>query len=256
MVDVLNEITVELDVHDGADLHDFWLCRFSIGEVGAWGVHRHEQHQLAWVSQGTATVVAAGGPWIATSARAIWIPSNHPHDIHVGANSELICLYVWPQRCPLGWIDPTELTVGPLVRELLLELSSDAPGVPVSSACATVLFEQLGRHDPPTRPTLPMPTDDRAADVARAILADPASPRTLEDWAKAVAASPSTLQRAFVTETSLTFGEWRARARLDAALPLLANGVSAEQAAARVGYSSRSGFVDAYRRHFGHSFGP
>ncbi len=256
MVDVLHDVAGELDVHDGADIHDFWLCRFPPDEVGGWGVHRHEQHQLAWVATGTATVVAPGGTWIATSARAIWLPSNCPHDIHVTRGSELICLYVWPDTCPLDWTTPTELAVGTLVRELLLELAEVDHGRPVSLAYATVLFEQFGRQEPPCRPTLPMPVDVRAAEVASGILADPASPRTLDGWAKAVAASPSTLQRAFLTDTTLTFSEWRARARLDAALPLLAAGASAEQVATRVGYASRSGFVDAYRRHFGHSCGP
>lgn len=243
---------VRLDVHEGADEHPFWLCGFADGERGGWGVHRHEQHQMAWVARGTATVVAPGGAWIATSARAIWVPSNCPHDIHLAAGCELVCFYVWPDHCPLDWADPTEVAVTPLVRALMTEMREQVAEHAVPEPYAAVLFEQLARQTPPGRPTLPMPVDERAVDVALGILDDPGSTRTLDDWAKAVAASPSTLRRAFMAETSLSFTEWRARARLDAALPLLARGLSTEQVALRVGYASRSGFVDAYRRHFGH----
>lgn len=242
--------------HADQDEHDFWLCAFEVGETGGWGAHRHEQHQLAWVSQGTCTVAAPGGAWVATPARAIWIPTDCPHDIHVAPGAALFCLYVWPQHCPLSWGRPSEVEVGPLVREVLLHIAQPGLGSPVPREYATVLFDQLARQTPPNRPTLPMPADARAVDVAQAILADPGCPRTLEEWAVAVAASPSTLRRAFLAETSLTFSEWRARARLDAALPLLASGMRPERVALQVGYASRSGFVDAYRRRFGHPPGP
>jgi AraC-like DNA-binding protein len=249
-------IDVEMIEHDDSDLHAFWLCRFEVGDTGGWGVHRHEQHQIAWVAQGTCTVVAPGGAWVATPARAVWVPSDCPHDIHIAPGAELFCLYLWPGHCPLSWCNPTELAVTPLVRELLLQIGKPGLGAPVGHAYATVLFDQFARQLPPRCPTLPMPGDARAADVARAILANPACGRTLEEWADAVATSASTLRRAFLTDTSMTFSEWRARARLDAALPLLANGLSTERVALRVGYASRSGFVDAYRRHFGHPPAP
>jgi AraC-like DNA-binding protein len=244
--------TVELVDHEGSDLYDFWSCRFDRGEVGGWGVHRHEQHQLAWVLSGTCTVAAPGGAWVSTPARAVWIPSDCPHDVHIAPGAELVCLYVWPDRCPLTWSGPTELAVNPLVRELLHEIDDLGRDCPAADAYVTVLFDQFAGQPRPERPTLPMPSDPRAADVARAILADPSCRQSLDEWAGAVAASPSTLRRAFLAETSLTFSDWRARARIDAALPMLANGIGTEEVAAGVGYASRSGFIDAYRRHFGH----
>ena len=122
---------------------------------------------------------------------------------------------------------------------------------PVSQACATVLFDQFRRRWQ-TTPTLPMPADERASDLAEALLERPSSQLTLDQWARRLAVSQSTLRRAFVAETGLTFSEWRTRARLDAAVPLLADGVSVGRTARRVGYVSRSGFVDAFRRQFGH----
>lgn len=91
---------VALVEHPGQDEHTHWVCAFPITEVGGWGLHRHDQHQLAWVSEGSCTAVAPGGPWVATPARAVWIPSGSPHDIHVSPGSMLVCFYVWPDHVP------------------------------------------------------------------------------------------------------------------------------------------------------------
>jgi AraC-like DNA-binding protein len=122
----------------------------------------------------------------------------------------------------------------------------------VCEASATVLFSQFARAAP-TALRLPMPIDDRAADLARALLDDPANQDTLEQWARRLATSTSTLRRAFLAETGLTFTEWRTHARLDAAQRMLDDGWSVGRVARRVGYSSHSGFADAFRRHFGHA---
>ena len=62
----------------------------------------------------------------------------------------------------------------------------------------------------------------RARDVSDALLADPADPRTLHEWGRAVGASSRTLARAFLTDTGLSFGRWRTLVRLQASLPHLA----------------------------------
>lgn len=246
---------VEYIDHAGSDELDFWICRFERGEAVSWGIHRHEQHQLVWTAEGSATVAAPGRAWIVTPAHAVWIPSECPHDVHVAAGAVLVCVYVWPRRCPLVVDGPTEMAIGPIARELLLHLDhapADGRG-DLADAYLAVLFDQLMEQPAVDRPTLPMPADPRAADVAIGLLADPACRYTVEQWADVVAASPSTIRRAFLAGTSLTFSEWRARARVEAALPLLADGISIAEVAERVGYGSRSGFVAAYRRHFGYT---
>ena len=242
---------VVLDVHDGADDAAMWICSFPRGEPGGWGRHYHRQHQVVWVSQGVSTVVLDERRWVVTPTRAVWIPGGHAHDIVNRDDAVLLCVYVWPEHCPLDWPEPVELGVTPLARELLLSLGETGVETPVADALATVLFAPFTRRGP-AAPRLPMPVDDRAAAVARAILERPAGQETLDAWARRLATSASTLRRAFVTETGLTFSEWRTRARLDAAVALLAERVSVGRVADRVGYASRSGFVDAFRRQFGH----
>ena len=172
-----------LDVHEGADTAAMWICRFAAGEPGGWGRHYHAQHQIAWVSQGVSTVVVDDRRWVVTPSRAVWIPGGRPHDVVNRDDAVLHCLYVWPEQCPLDWADPVEVPVTPLARELLLSLGETGVETPVSEAIATVLFAQFGQAAA-AGPSLPMPVDDRAAEVARALLDRPGGQETLEEWAE------------------------------------------------------------------------
>ncbi|WP_280213805.1 helix-turn-helix domain-containing protein [Nocardia cyriacigeorgica] len=92
------------------------------------------------------------------------------------------------------------------------------------------------------------PRDPRAAEVATALLGDPADARTLDEFAADVATSARTLARAFNAETGMTFGQWRTQIRLAASLPLLADGLPVSRIAGRVGYRTTSAYVAAFRR--------
>jgi AraC-like DNA-binding protein len=161
---------------------------------------------------------------------------------------------VWPESCPIDWREPVVLAITPMLRELLLTLS--APGLQqrVSEAAETLFFALL-KPLSQTALQLPLPTDYRAVALAQAVLARPADRRTLAEWADRFEASASTLRRAFVSETGLTFSEWRTQARLRASLSLLADRVPVETVAFKVGYDSTNRFIDAFRRHFGHTPG-
>jgi AraC-like DNA-binding protein len=98
---------------------------------------------------------------------------------------------------------------------------------------------------------LRMPRDPRALDVAVALVREPASKRTLGQWGREVGASERTLARAFLAETGVSFGRWRTQLRLQAALPILAEGGSVASASERAGYDSPSAFVAAFRRETG-----
>jgi AraC-like DNA-binding protein len=63
-----------------------------------------------------------------------------------------------------------------------------------------------------------------------------------------VGASPRTLRRLLLAETGLTFGQWRAQARVRAAVAHLAAGLPVSVVARRVGYQTPSAFVHAFRR--------
>lgn len=66
--------------------------------------------------------------------------------------------------------------------------------------------------------------DDERAQVATALLADPADGRTVAEWGRNVGASGRTLARAFLAGTGMPFGQWRRLVRPLAPLPQLAVG--------------------------------
>ena len=69
---------------------------------------------------------------------------------------------------------------------------------------------------------LTIPTEERLARVADALLDDIADDRTLDAWADVAGMARRTFMRAFSAQTGMSFGRWRQQARLFAALEMLA----------------------------------
>jgi AraC-like DNA-binding protein len=89
-----------------------------------------------------------------------------------------------------------------------------------------------------------------ARQVAAALMADPADPTELREWADRLHVSSRTLQRDFEREYAATWSAWRTRHRLAASLPLLEL-YPVARVAHLVGYASASAYVAAFRRVYG-----
>ena len=87
--------------------------------------------------------------------------------------------------------------------------------------------------------------------MAKALVANPADPRDLDDFAKVAGASVRTLARLFATETGMSFRQWRRQLRMTEALALIAQGIPPARVAAAVGYASAPAFGAAFRETFG-----
>ena len=98
---------------------------------------------------------------------------------------------------------------------------------------------------------VPMPRDARAPPRLAWLLASPGDRRNLAQWGRSVGASQRTLARLFLRDTGLAFGRWRTRARISAALPLLAAGEPVGRVAAAGGDLNASAFVAAFRQETG-----
>jgi AraC-like DNA-binding protein len=72
----------------------------------------------------------------------------------------------------------------------------------------------------------------------------------MADWARRLAVNVKTIQRLFVNETGMTFGQWRQQARLLRALELLAAGEKVIDVALALGYESPSAFATMFRKQF------
>ena len=60
---------------------------------------------------------------------------------------------------------------------------------------------------------LPEPVEPRLATVTAAMKAEPASRKTLNDWAASIGLSARTLARLFAAQTGMTFQQWQRQAR-------------------------------------------
>jgi AraC-like DNA-binding protein len=222
------------------------LMRFEMVQGQAFDLHAHDPHQLAWASTGVLMVDTTDRFWVLPPHLALWIPSGVPHAPAALRETVMRGIYFDPDRCPLRWDRPTVLVISPLARQLIEYLAGELPGDARVRAEA-VLLDVLRSVDAAPI-SVPMPADDRARDVARMLLDNPADSRSLEQFARDIGSSPRTLLRLFLSETGLTFNEWRVHARLQAAIAHLAEGRPVASVAGQVGYATGSAFVAAFRR--------
>jgi AraC-like DNA-binding protein len=225
-------------------------CTFPMppGVVFDW--HTHDDHQLAWAASGVLTVRTEAADWVLPPTRALWIPAGLKHETLAAGAATMRSLYLRPDRSPVSWPGPVPVTMTPLLAELVGYLDSASLGGGRRER-AEALVGDLLEPVPMTSIEFRMPGDERAAQVAAGLLAEPADGRTMQEWGRQVGASGRTLARAFLDGTGVTFGQWRRRARLQAALPLLAAGTAVGTVARHVGYETPSAFVAAFRRETG-----
>jgi AraC-like DNA-binding protein len=212
--------------------------------------HHHPTHQLAWAASGVALVRIGERTWVLPSGRALWIPAGVVHSTGASVAMNLRSLNLDPDRCPLNWAQPTVIAVSALLRELIVHLGNPDLAAAARLRAEGVLFDLLAPV-PTTVLEVPEPRDERLLPVTVALRADPTDDRTLAEWGQLVGASARNLARLFVAETGMTFGQWRTQLRLQAALPLLADGMAVGRVAGRIGYATPSTFVAAFRRAVG-----
>ncbi|UCR89899.1 helix-turn-helix transcriptional regulator [Mycetocola spongiae] len=216
-------------------------------------VHGHEAHELTWVCEGSVVIEIGHSRWRLTTEQALWIPAGIEHLVIPQQGSLVFPLFFDAVAPPALAQEPTAIHRTPLLNRLAqikLQPGLIAPAdIREAESSMLSLLPALAQ----TSVRLPMPVDPRALEVAESLLARPATPFTLEQWAAQVHTSSKTLQRCFLNETSMRFPEWRSAARLSAALPLLAEGMPVMHVSAQVGYASVSGFIAAFHRRFGHT---
>ncbi|MCU7916279.1 MAG: AraC family transcriptional regulator [Candidatus Thiodiazotropha sp. (ex Gloverina cf. vestifex)] len=100
---------------------------------------------------------------------------------------------------------------------------------------------------------LPFANEPRLRRIIDALAANPADSATLSDWAQHVGASERTLGRLFIRHLGLSFGQWRRRLRLLAAMDRLGQGASVTEVTFELGYGSPSAFIAMFKKNLGES---
>lgn len=251
------------ETRQGAEWHELTGPTYAeLGHRDTIGWHYHDVPQLVYPSSGVLAISAAGGTWVVPPQRAVWIPAGVPHAHQAHGPTQMRTL-AFPSAArsadehgaaaPRLPAVPAVLAVSPLLREVIVALTSDGDPPytgPQRANLERVALDQLRRTGQlPVR--LPALGDDRLRAVAALLRADPADPRTLAELGQAVGASERTLSRLFRQQAGMSFPQWRTQFRLQHALVLLADRTPVTTTALACGWSNPSAFIEAFRGAFG-----
>ena len=216
-------------------------------------LHHHARGQLVYAEHGVMMVGGDGGQWVVPPTRAIWMPPGVSHHIRCIGVVHMRSIYVRPDAAL--HLPAKAQAVG--VSGLLAELIRAAVQVPLpydadsrDGRLMRLLLDEL--HALPVLPLyLPQPTDERLRRICTRIAEHPDDVSTLDNWAVALDIAAKTIQRLFLRETGMTFGQWRQQARLLHGLERLAVGEKVVDVALALGYDSPSAFAAMFKRQFG-----
>jgi AraC-like DNA-binding protein len=206
-------------------------------------------------------VQTGAGRWVVPPTRAIWMQAGMRHEIRCIGEVHMRSLLVMPGAAPNLMEITQAVGISPLLRELIAAsmdvVQPYSPGTR-DGRVMRLLLDEL-RALPVLPLHLHLPTDARLLQICEYLQKRPQDPSTMADWAQRLAVDVKTIQRLFVRETGMTFGQWRQQSRLLRALELLATGEKVIEVALALGYDSPSAFATMFRRHFGqtpsHFFG-
>jgi AraC-like DNA-binding protein/quercetin dioxygenase-like cupin family protein len=219
--------------------------------VVAW--HEHRRAQLVYCGAGALKVSTPSGIWIVPPQRAVWVPPGTPHQLEAVLQSSLRTLYVSKDarsdlQASCGLVE-----VSPLLRELILRAVLLPPEYEEAGQAGRLMAVMLEEIDllasPPVR--LPWPSSRMLATICAALHSDPADPRGLAEWARALHTSPRTLARRFRAETGMGFRLWRQSLRVLLSLERLCAGQPVKTIALDLGFHSQSAYIAMFRRLLG-----
>jgi AraC-like DNA-binding protein len=218
------------------------------------GRHRHDYHQLIYVSTGVLAVQTEAGAWVASGDRAVWTPAGIWHEHRVYGRSSVHTVGFPADEAPLPVVAPTMVAVDGLLRELLIACTEPDLPAPESQRLRAVLGDRLRRAH--VRPLmLPRAQDPRLAHACRLVVDDLSRPRTLASLARRVGVGERTLTRLFRAEFGMTYPQWRTNTRVFHAMVQLAEGATVTATAHHCGWATVSAFIDTFARTMGQTPG-
>ena len=215
--------------------------------------HAHGSDQLIYAIRGVMQVRVGGSTWLIPPQFALWIPACTFHSIDMPGAVSMRTLYFRPGLVSRPSSGCAVLHITPLLRELIVEavrLGKLRMRNHEECALRDLTIRKIDLASPvPT--VITMPTEARAAAVARAVLENPGGSEPLKVLCADAGVGVRTLQRMFQSDLGVDFATWRRQVRLTKAVELLVSGYSIKETAFAVGYRQPSAFVEVFRRTFG-----
>ena len=104
--------------------------------------HWHRKAQLVFALGGGVTCRVPGGLWMVPPHCGVWIPGGMQHSNIATANARIFFVYIEPGAAELPDRCCT-LSISPLLRELIIELSDCAPDDARCAFLGSVLLAEL-----------------------------------------------------------------------------------------------------------------
>ncbi|WP_339774554.1 helix-turn-helix transcriptional regulator [uncultured Thalassospira sp.] len=226
------------------------LRRSALVRQTAW--HHHAQGQLIGTLTGAIRIETDAGAWVVPTIHAVWVPPLHDHALQSNGPFEGWSVYIPPALCAGLPTSPQVIVASDVLRAAITRAATwpDGPQSDAQHRLAQVIMDEIAAAQKVSF-HLPAPRDARLQRIARQITIDLADNRTMVQWADWAGIAPRTLSRHFAAETGFTFQAWRQRARLLAALEMLASGLAVTTVALDLGYDNISAFIAAFKKTFG-----
>jgi AraC-like DNA-binding protein len=228
---------------------------FRVGEQWL-PMHQHRRGQLLMTWYGLVKCELKDGLWPVLPDCAFWIPANCSHRSFVSEQAKFCLLYLNEKSEALPNVS-CFVTLTPLVREMVWHMANVRPDYEPASAdgkIATALIGQLACMEV-GHFSVSMPNNPRLRQIAECLLQDPASRRTVGEWANIIATSEKTLGRLVRRETGMSFVQWRQQLQLVVAIQMLKGGSTVQQVADALGYASTNAFGTMFKNIVGNSPG-
>ena len=216
--------------------------------------HTHLRGQLLCIESGVVQIKTASGTWVLPPHRAGWIPPGTQHSILFCSSVSGYSVLFQPKLCEALPSKPYVLGVNPLLMSMVIRSQNWCKDLLTEEnmRIADVMTDEIRNADA-EKLYLPMPRDPRLLRIAEAVLSEPGSPKTVEQWAEFGALSARSLRRLMPAETGLTFVQWRTQVQLNHALALLSQNVPVGDVAFSLGYTTASNFIAMFKKMMGDS---
>ena len=208
--------------------------------------HTHQVPHIVHMVMGRGHLTVDGSGITLEPRTSVLLAPGVPHALELDRHSIALGPFLSPRNTPVERV--RRLGVVPAITDLMLARLAAQPYTHEQVTLFTdrlddivsALLTEAFAVPPPVHPTA-----RRVGELA----AD--SPATLASLCERFSISPRQIQRLFLSETGLTFQQWRTRARLNVAVRALRGGSSSESAARAAGFSDRAALLRALSRECG-----
>lgn len=208
--------------------------------------HAHEVPHIVHMVMGRGRLTVDDAVVTLEPRTSVLLAPDVPHALVLDEHSIALGPFLSPRNTPIERV--RRLGVVPALTDLMLARLAAQPYTNDQITVFTDSLDNIVEALLTDAFAVPTPVHPTARQIATLATDSPAALATLCDR---YAISPRQVQRLFLSDTGLTFQQWRARSRLNVAVRALRGGSNSESAARTAGFANRTGLLRALSRESG-----